>query len=39
MIPDPDKYILPTVFVIILVSFFPVILHFVQAKLERDKQE
>lgn len=39
MIPDPDKYILPTVFVIILVSFLPVILHFVQAKLERDKQE
>ena len=39
MIPDPDKYILPTVFVIILVSFLPVILHFVQAKLEHDKKQ
>ncbi|MEY3870302.1 MAG: hypothetical protein RLZZ338_4196 [Cyanobacteriota bacterium] len=39
MIPDPDKYILPTVFVIILVSFFPVILHFVQAKLAQDKKQ
>jgi len=35
-IPDPDKYILPIVLVIILVSFLPIIVHFVQAKLEDD---
>ena len=33
-IPDPDKYILPIVLVIIVVSFLPIIVHFVQAKLE-----
>lgn len=33
-IPDPDKYILPIVLVIIFVSFLPIIVHFVQAKLE-----
>ena len=33
-IPDPDKYILPIVLVIIFVSFLPIIVHFFQAKLE-----
>ena len=32
LIPDPDRYILPVVFVIILISFLPAVLHIMKER-------